>query len=378
MTMRIYKFIMVLFAIVLPAALIIAQVQKTVALGHGYDFEGNGKDSTTKKQADLYLLWNSLQNLEKALVEDSLVSTALQIQQNYLALKNREHQYGNLKFKDEKLLEVANKLIAQVKSPGTIGDFRLYRIEGEDGKGNVHFTAYYTPVINASREEDQEFKFPIYRKPDSWNGKRPTRAMIDDQKVLEGQGLEIAWTASLVENYFMHVQGSGYLRFEDGFLTLLQFNGQNGYPYTSIGKYLIEKGHIEAENISLPSIRRWFLENPLLVSQTLNINKSYSFFSTSDNNPRGAANTELVTGHTIAVDPSYIPFGSILLAKIPILDAEGYFSKHDYRIVTAQDRGGAIKGPGHVDLYEGVGDDAEKRAGFLHHYGSLWLILPTR
>ncbi len=200
--------------------------------------------------------------------------------------------------------------------------------------------------------------------------------MIDGQKALAGRGLEIAWTSSLLENYFMQVQGSGYLRFEDNSLSLIRFNGQNGYAYTTIGKYLVSQGHIDAAEISLPSIREWFRINPDSLESVLNRNKCYTFFSQSQKVLTGAAGTELVPKHSIAVDPDYIPFGAVLLAKIPVLDENGKIYQHEYRFVTAQDRGGAIKGPGHVDLYEGVGEEALRRAGSLHHYGSLWLILP--
>ncbi len=140
----------------------------------------------------------------------------------------------------------------------------------------------------------------------------------------------------------------------------------------------VKNSKLDAANISLESIRDWFLERPDFLSKTLNLNKSYSFFAISNEKPKGASNTELVAGHSIAVAPSYIPFGTILLAKVPILNEEGHLSRHEFRILAAQDRGGAINGPGHVDIYQGVGKDAERRASAMHHYGALWLILPAQ
>ena len=246
----------------------------------------------------------------------------------------------------------------------------LFRIEGEDGRGNVHFTSYYTPVLEARRERDNTFRYPIYRKPSKWESGRPTRAMIDGENVLNGLGLEIAWTSDLLENYFLQVQGSGYLQFEDGSSILLLFRGQNGYAYTSIGNYLVRNGYIEAADISLPSIRTWFEKYPDSLESVLYRNESYTFFEPFEDVPKGAANTILVAGHSIAVDPKFIPYGAVLLAKVPILDQDGVLLSHEYRLLTAQDRGGAIKGPGHVDVYAGVGKEAERKAGSLHHYGS--------
>jgi len=372
---HIFKVIVLTFCVTNVFSQEIGDISKQ--LGHGYDFDGNGKDLNAERQDILYQLWpDSYGLLEAIRTGGDETIRALRIQKAYLALKNRLHNYANISFSDKNLLEVADKLVDLIGKEGRPQNLKLYRIKGEDGKGNVHFTAYYTPVLEARMQADTVFKYPVYQKPQSWGVRRPTRAMIDGDKVLAGHGLEIAWTSSLLENYFMQVQGSGYLRFEDGSLLLLLFTGQNGYAYSSIGKYLVGQGYIDALEISLHSIRDWFKLYPDSLESVLNLNKSYAFFSLSDEIPRGTANTELISGHSIAVDPRYIPLGAVLLAKIPVLGGNGKTIRHEYRLVTAQDQGGAIKGPGHVDLYEGVGENALKKAGLLHHYGVLWLILP--
>jgi membrane-bound lytic murein transglycosylase A len=256
-----------------------------------------------------------------------------------------------------------------------VAGLTLYRIKGEDGRGNVHFTGYFTPVISASPSESDVFRYPLYRLPAAWDGGRPTREQIDAGGALAGKGLELAWTDDLVGNYFMQVQGSGFVRFGDGSQLLLMYAGTNGYPYSSIGKYLVSMGQIPASEISLGAITRWLEDHPDGVQDVLFRNKSYTFFMSAGDHPVGAGDMQLVAGHSIAADPAFLPFGAVVLGKVPVLDADGRLIRHEYRLLVMQDRGGAIKGPGHVDLYEGVGDEAGLRAGPLHHYGALWLLL---
>ena len=345
-------------------------------IGHGYDFDGNGKDVNAESQKNIYKLESDARPLVKALeLNDYRLLKSIQVQQNYLNGKSKVHRIEDLEIKDQDLLNTVNHFLQALNNGQSIQGVKFLRLAGEDGKGNMHFTAYYTPILKVRSNKDSVYKFPIYRKPISWNGPRPTRYQIEGQHILENKGLELAWSSSLLDNYFLHVQGSGVLQFEDGRQSLVLFKGQNGYSYTSIGKYLVNQGHVDAAKISLPAIEEWFSDNPDSLESVLFRNRSYTFFEFSEGSIRGATGTELIEGHSIAVDPNFIPYGSILLAKVPILDDKGSLLGHKYRILTAQDRGGAIKGPGHIDLYEGIGDEAMKRAGRLHHYGSLWLIL---
>ena len=77
---------------------------------------------------------------------------------------------------------------------------------------------------------------------------------------------------------------------------------------------------------------------------------------------------------SIAVDPAFIPLGSVVLAEIPRLNEQGQFLGHQLTLLVAQDTGGAIRGPGHVDLYMGAGLEAQRKASAMHHYGRLWLL----
>jgi membrane-bound lytic murein transglycosylase A len=326
----------------------------------------------------LYTKKETSEGLRQALEHsDSALIASLKNQYRYLFLKDPDQKYNleNLKPTNEKLRNTLRELIKTIENPTTASSFNLYQIKGEDGKGNVHFTAYFTPVLDASPIATEKYKYPIYKKPSEPGQKPLTRKQIDGQGALKNKDLEVAWTSSLLENYFLQVQGSGYAAFPDGSLQFLAFNGQNGLPYSSLGKYMIAQGHISESDISLQSIRNWFEQNPDSLETILYKNQSYTFLAPVKEEPKGAYGFPLSPEHSIAVDTQFIPLGAVLLARLPVLDESGKLLRHDFTIVTAQDRGGAIKGPGHVDVYMGVGDEALKKASAMHHYGNLWLIL---
>ena len=114
-----------------------------------------------------------------------------------------------------------------------------------------------------------------------------------------------------------------------------------------------------------------------MIDSVLFANPSYVFFEPAQSRPKGAGLVPLTSMHSIAVDTRYIPLGSVLLATVPVINKRNQVIRHEYKLLVAQDVGGAIKGPGHVDLYTGIGTAARRKASALHHYGKLWLLLPN-
>ncbi len=353
--------------------------QQARPLGGGYEFDGNGKAPNATALSQLYTATQNAEGWRQALAGDNTqLMEALKNQYRYLFLKDPDqtHRLESLLVENRRLKLTVTTLLQLLRdSLPDPGAFELFQISGEDGRGHVHYTAYFTPVLNVATAPDEHYRYPLYKRPETWQGPLPTREEIDGKGKLSNRALEIAWSPSLLDNFFMHVQGSGYVKFPDGSLQLLANKGANGHPYSSIGKYLVAGGHVPQESISLESITNWFRQNPDSLERVLFKNKSYTFFTPTNDKPYGASGLPLTPGHSIAVDPTFIPFGAVLLAEVPVLNEQGVLQKHEYRILTAQDRGGAIKGPGHVDLYAGVGDEALKKASAMHHYGNLWLIL---
>ena len=230
-----------------------------------------------------------------------------------------------------------------------------YQLKGKDGKGNVKFTGYFTPELKVSKEKTGSYIHPIYAFPKKWEGVLPTRQEIDGIGVLDGMGLEIAYTQRLEDIYYMQLQGSGLVKYRNGKSAYLGFAGSNRHPYSSIGKYIKDTESIRLKNISMKGIKNYLKFNPDKIEPLLFTNPSYVFFKESNKQPLGAGHVPLTADYSIAVDTRHLPLGSCLLAALPVIDENGDFSHHEYKFMVAQDVGGAIRGNGHVDVYCGVG-----------------------
>ncbi len=298
-----------------------------------------------------------------------------------LAQGRRNYQIGDLRIQHQQLQAVSEILAAwQHTPPVGLGKYlEAHRIWGRDQRGNVQFTGYFTPVIKVSRSPKGRFKYPIYSRPLEWDGPLPTRAEIEGEGVFEGLGLELAYAANKVDLYYMQVQGSGYVEYPDGQRELFAYNGSNRHPYRSIEKYLIERPDLDVPKLSIAGIRSFLQQQPELTDSVLFQNPSYTFFIRQKTLPSGAGNVPLTPLYSIAVDRRYIPLGSCLLAAFPVFNPRKQrVTHHEYRLLVAQDVGGAIRGPGHVDYYTGIGADASRIAGNLKAYGHLWLLLPRQ
>lgn len=253
-----------------------------------------------------------------------------------------------------------------------------WQMQGADGYGNVLFTGYYTPVLQARTTRQGEFQYPLYGMP------AKGRTLPSRQQIHAGalnKKYILAYSNSLMDNFIMGVQGSGYVDFGDGQpLVFFSYAGKNNHPYRSIGKVLIDQGEIKKQEMSMQAIRHWAdTHSQSQVQQLLEKNPSFVFFKPKGNSPvRGASGVTLIEQTAIAADPAIVPAGSTLLAEIPLLDNQGRFTgKYQLRLLIALDVGGAIKGQ-HFDLYQGIGGQAGERAGWLNHYGRVWLLKNTR
>ncbi len=251
-----------------------------------------------------------------------------------------------------------------------------YQMEGVDNFGNVQFTGYYTPVLQARYTPQGEFRHPLYRMPAKGKRRLPDRAAIY-AGALDNRNLIIAYTNSLVDNFMMEVQGSGYVDYGDGRpLTFFGYAGKNGHAYRSIGKVLIDRGEVARADMSMQAIRQW-AENhsEAEVRELLEQNPSFVFFKPVMYAPvKGASAVPLIAKASVASDKSLIPPGTTLLAEVPLLDDQGKFTgKYQMRLMVALDVGGAIKGQ-HFDIYQGIGHEAGQAAGFYNHYGRVWVL----
>ena len=247
--------------------------------------------------------------------------------------------------------------------------FEWYKASGVDGKGTVVFTGYYIPEVEGSLSPSDKYRYPLYRPQEGLEKdvQYYTRAEIDGKKILEGKGLEIAWLADPVEAYFLHIQGSGIIRIPDGTNVGVHYAGNNGRSYVSIGKLMIEQGIIRPEEGSLGGLKRYFHDHTDKIDEILFQNPRYIFFKIDNAPATGSLSVPLTPGHSIATDPALFPRGGLSFIKTvsPEVDPSGRVTgwKDIKRFVVNQDEGGAIKGPGRVDLFWGAGSEAGFTAG---------------
>lgn len=268
------------------------------------------------------------------------------------------------------------KLNQWIAAGAKIDDLKKYNINprlmrGEDGYQNVLMTGYYIPVIDAKSRPQGEYRYPVHAIPRG--NKKYTRAQIY-AGALNGRGLELAYSKSLMDNFLMEVQGSGFMNV-DGTLRHFAYGDKNGYSYTSVGRLLVEDGEIPKEKMSIQAIKEWAARNPSRLQSLLERNQSYVYFRYDPTfDVKGSAGVPLVGLASVASDTSLIPSGTPLLVEMPLIDSKGnWIGKHELRLMVALDRGGAVKGQ-HFDLYQGIGDKAGNTAGHLKHYGRVWVL----
>lgn len=265
----------------------------------------------------------------------------------------------------ERLLRTVDRLIRWMdNTPGSaipIGEqFDFYALGDPDEKRPVQLGGYFTPMLEVSTTPSAEFRYPIYNKPKGDAPLPPRRDIM--QGALQGKGLEIAWTNNPVDYYFMQVQGSGLIRYPDGHTQLLGFAGKNDYPYASIGRYMQQKGYLRTDNLSNTAVRQWLKLNPNKLDEVLNASQSFVFFRPVKDLVRSASGLPVVAGHTASVDTSMIPFGSILLAELPLRDNKGKIVQHEWRLLLATDRRSDDRGVVRIGIYTGEGEEASAQA----------------
>jgi membrane-bound lytic murein transglycosylase A len=282
--------------------------------------------------------------------------------------------------------------------------FVIYRSVGRNAEHEVLFTGYFEPTIQGSLAQDGHYRYPIYGVPDDLltidlglfrdeyrgvklvgrsEGKRVVpyynRAEIDFYGKLSGKGYELVWVADPVEHFFLRIQGSGRIRLLNGDFIRLGYAAKNGWPWRPIGRLMIEEGLIPREAMSMQAIRRYLKHNPEKMSDIFSYDKSYVFFQTEKGGPFGNIAVPLTPGRSIATDSSIFPKGALAFIECekPIFAKDGVILGWTPfgRYVLNQDTGGAIRGPGRVDLFWGGGPFSRIAAGHLKHPGSLYFLL---
>jgi membrane-bound lytic murein transglycosylase A len=275
-----------------------------------------------------------------------------------------------------------------------------YAIANGDGAVDGLVTGYYEPLLRGSRVKAKGFEQPLRGVPNDLltidlsavfpelKDKR-VRGRLEGNKVVpywsraeisaKGDklpGKTLLYVDDAVELFFLQVQGSGRIKLADGSLVRVNYADQNGYPYQSIGRVLVERGELKLEEASMQGIQAWARNNPSRLDALLNANPSYVFFRempNSEGGPVGALGVPLTAERSIAVDPRSVPLG----APVFLATTRPNTSQPLNRLVMAQDTGGAIKGAVRADFFWGFGKEAGEQAGRMKQAGRLWVLLPA-
>jgi membrane-bound lytic murein transglycosylase A len=265
-------------------------------------------------------------------------------------------------------------------------------------------TGYYEPVLQGSRTPGGPYQTPIYKRPPDLvnvvddtrrgalkagdlthvrktaSGTEPyfTRAEIEGG-ALKGKDLELLYFADPVEVFFMQIQGSGRVKLTDGTTVRVHYDGKNGHPYSSIGRYLIEKAILAADRMSMAALAQWLRADPDRGRKVMWQNSSYVFFREIKDDvgsPLGAMRVPLTPERSLAIDPSYHALGTPIYLSVPTMKHVPKASPFN-RLMVGQDVGSAIRGAERGDIYFGSGDEAGRLAGGTKYTGRFFVLVPN-
>ena len=272
-------------------------------------------------------------------------------------------------------------------------DFAVFAV-GAGSRRDGLFTGYYEPLLHGSWTRRGAFQIPVYGLPpdlirvdlslfsDKFHGEHVSGKLSGQSLVpyaaraeIDRKGLAAApvlfYTDDAVAFFFLQIQGSGRVRFGDGREMRVAYAGENGQPYTAIGRAMIQQGILTRENVSLQSIRDWLKAHPDKARSVMENDKSFVFFKLAPigdaalGSP-GAEGVSLTPLASLAVDPRLHPLGAPFFVASDAL----------HGLFIGQDIGGAIRGPVRGDIFFGFGDKAATRAGGMKAQGRLFVLLP--
>lgn len=322
-------------------------------------------------------------------------------------------RFGGTVVAIEKIIASLEDFRANLAALGMGAEFYRYVRENyifySSAAAQVLFTGYYEPQLRGSLCPSEIYRYPIYGKPAdlytidlqqySFYKQHPdlpprikgrlaangrivpyySRSEIDFQNKLADQGLELVWVDNLIDVFFMQVQGSGQVLLDNGESLRIGYADQNGHPYRSIGKFMVESGALSPQQVSMQNLRAYLQAHPEEIPLIFNYNPSYIFFNINEHGPTGSFGAALTPWRSIATDPRLLPPGTLAYIECekPLLDEQNCIVgwKKFSRFVLNQDSGGAIRGPDRVDLFTGAGDVAAIVAGGMKQKGQLFFLL---
>lgn len=285
--------------------------------------------------------------------------------------------------------------------------YTVYKSVGGPGK-DVLFTGYFEPTYPGSRIPGPEYPWPVYSMPDdlfqidlsefsdAYKGHKRlmaridprsrtvkpyyTREQISSQSDFSQKANPVVWLANRIDRFFLEIQGSGRVALPHGEIVRVHYAGVNGRQYSAVGKYLIDEHLVPREKMSMQAIREWLTAHPDRMDEVLFTNESFVFFKEGKGGPFGCIGVAVTPVRSIATDTKLFPKGGLAFIQTALPASVGQPKETWPRaslFVLNQDTGGAIKGPGRVDLFCGAGDWADYTAGHMVARGQLYFLVLT-
>ena len=294
-------------------------------------------------------------------------------------------------------LKALQETLADAHSPQQLDTlirqrFEVWESVGCDGEGTVLFTGYYCPIFDARLEPDDEFKYPLYGLPGdlvkdsegNCKGRRLADGSVvpeyyDRRQILSSEvaaGKELCYLRDAFEAYIVTVQGSAKLRLANGHYYEIGYAANNGHPYVSVGRLLVEDGKIPAGELSLASMIRFFKEFPNEIRFYTSRNPRYVFFQPRKGGPYGSLNEIVTPFRSIATDKEVYPRAcpAFVQTRLPGYEGGRIVERAYHAFALDQDTGGAIRAPGRCDVFLGTGDAIGELAGRTLAEGRLYYL----
>lgn len=277
--------------------------------------------------------------------------------------------------------------------------FRPWQLVNPDGAREGLVTGYYEPLVRGSRTKKPPYLTPVFGPPADLIvvdlaevypelKHMRLRGRVEGRKLIpffsraewsaeeeKRAGEALLWVDDPIDFFFLQIQGSGQVLLDDGSRVRIGYADQNGHPYRSIGRWLIDKGELQSHQASMQGIKAWAAANPGRLKELLDANPSLVFFRelpADGSGPPGALGVPLTPERSIAVDPRHTPLG----APVWLATTRPNSDEPLVRLMLAQDTGGAIRGPVRADFYWGSGGEAGALAGRMKQRGAMWVLLP--
>ena len=310
----------------------------------------------------------------------------------HLLAKRHKNQYETLFGTAEKWQNICSKAVKSSDFADFIeSHFQVYEVLSQ--KESL-FTGYYAPYMAGSITKTAVYNVPLHQKPTDIfklylkdlgvkGFDKPFVVRVDSQSktvqpyferknISQSDAKPLLWLKSEIDAFFLQIQGSGFVKLENGDVFHASYAGSNGHAYRAIGRDLIQRGYLKKEEVSMESIRRVLKNNPQVMSDILNLNPRYIFFRKGDGQVRGSLNVPLKQEKSLAVDPEYIPLGLPVFVKTQ----RSFDQKAINTWMFAEDTGAAIQGGLRGDIYFGQGEIAGQYAGSQNATGKMYVIVP--